>query len=90
MRLQIRLPATAIWNYPTIDLLSQRILQILASHHENEGDEVEAIDDEEESRVGSPADVALTDILDELDDMTDEEARKILSSGSSVTGAGDE
>ena len=90
MRLQIRLPATAIWNYPTIDLLSRRILQIVESQKEDGQAEAESAGAGIKSSADSPAYAEIADIIDELDDMTDEEVRRMLSSDSSTPGVSDE
>ena len=88
MGLAIKLPATAIWNYPTIEKLSLRTFEILGALDGN--DSATPSETDAKTNTEDVSDAEIADLLDELDDMTDEEVRRMLSSDPSTPGVSDE
>lgn len=75
LHLSISLSATAVWNYPTIDLMAEHIVTLLPGEP--------CADDPKATAAKSTADQAteqeLTNLLDELDGLSEDEVQLLLS-----------
>lgn len=62
------LPATIVWNYPSVDRLAQYLAKRLA-------------DDQDGGEGGAAGDESVATLLEELESLSDEEARHLLARG---------